>query len=279
MGELRAAAKRSSRVGLSTARSPRLQGALLRGDTTSLVSRSPSGDVHVQAGPGAQADPSPASVSRTALVRAGDHGHRPRHGLGVNNRSVVAPLREDGSGRGSSRRRACRSGPTARPRDYGAHIHSRGGAPWWPTLPGHPSATRSRRGGRAARSVLQDRELRLSPRAAHGSRRSSDSSRTGVLAALALPWFTALRARSGGGDWRRPVALVGDVAVAAHDPDALLPVILETALVATEADGGVVVWEGNEIASLGDTSTPRRVSLTSPWRRASRSRQVAPLPP
>src|SRR5438094_869278 len=81
----------------------------------------------------------------------------------------------------------------------------------------------------------------------------------GVLAALALPRFTALRARSGGGDWRRPVALVGDVAVAAHDPDALLPVILETALVATEADGGAVVWEGNEIASLGDTRTPRRV--------------------
>ena len=55
------------------------------------------------------------------------------------------------------------------------------------------------------------------------------------------------------------MALVGDVAVAAHDPDALLPVILETALAATDADGGAVVWEGNEIASLGDTSTPQRV--------------------
>jgi diguanylate cyclase (GGDEF)-like protein len=55
------------------------------------------------------------------------------------------------------------------------------------------------------------------------------------------------------------VALVGDVAVAAHDPAALLPVILETALVATDADGGAVVWEGNEIATLGDTSAPRRV--------------------
>ncbi|MGZ4413970.1 MAG: diguanylate cyclase [Gaiellaceae bacterium] len=76
-----------------------------------------------------------------------------------------------------------------------------------------------------------------------------------ILAALALPRLTALRGR-GDGDWRRPVALVGDVAVAAHDPDALLPVILETALVATEADGGAVVWEGKEIASLGDTSTP-----------------------
>jgi diguanylate cyclase (GGDEF)-like protein len=80
----------------------------------------------------------------------------------------------------------------------------------------------------------------------------------GVLAALAVPRITALRRRDAG-DWRRPVALVGDVAVAAHDPDALLPVILETALVATDADGGAVIWEGKEISSLGDTSTPRRV--------------------
>jgi diguanylate cyclase (GGDEF)-like protein len=81
----------------------------------------------------------------------------------------------------------------------------------------------------------------------------------GVLAALALPRFTGLRAPGSGGDWRRPVALVGNVAVAAHDPDALMPVILETALAATDADGGAVVWEGKQVASLGDTSTTRRV--------------------
>jgi diguanylate cyclase (GGDEF)-like protein len=80
-----------------------------------------------------------------------------------------------------------------------------------------------------------------------------------VLAVLAMPRLTALRAREDAGDWRRPVALVGDVAVAAHDPDALLPVILETALAATDADGGAVVWEGSEIASLGETGTPRHV--------------------
>jgi diguanylate cyclase (GGDEF)-like protein len=80
-----------------------------------------------------------------------------------------------------------------------------------------------------------------------------------ILAVLAMPRLTALRAREDAGDWRRPVALVGDVAVAAHDPDALLPVILETALAATDADGGAVVWEGNEIASLGDTSTQRHI--------------------
>jgi diguanylate cyclase (GGDEF)-like protein len=81
----------------------------------------------------------------------------------------------------------------------------------------------------------------------------------GILAALALPRLASFRTRSDAGDWRRPVALVGNVAVAAHDPDALLPVILETALVATDAEGGVVVWDGNEIASLGDTSAPRHV--------------------
>jgi diguanylate cyclase (GGDEF)-like protein len=80
----------------------------------------------------------------------------------------------------------------------------------------------------------------------------------GLLGILALPWLASFRKRGNGSDWRRPVALVGDVAVAAHDPYALLPVILETALVATDADGGAVVWKGNEVASLGDTSNPRR---------------------
>jgi diguanylate cyclase (GGDEF)-like protein len=75
-----------------------------------------------------------------------------------------------------------------------------------------------------------------------------------LLAALTLPQLAALRRRRDTDDWRRPVALVGDVAVAAHDPDALLPVILETALVATDADGGAIVWEGKEIVSLGDTN-------------------------
>ena len=41
-----------------------------------------------------------------------------------------------------------------------------------------------------------------------------------VLAALTVPRLTALRTRADAGDWRRPVALVGNVAVAAHDPDA-----------------------------------------------------------
>src|SRR6185312_11392246 len=72
MGELAAAASRTSHVGLVMARSPRLQEALLRGATTRRVSHSPNGDVHVQAGPSAHASSvPPTSVSRTALVRAG----------------------------------------------------------------------------------------------------------------------------------------------------------------------------------------------------------------
>jgi diguanylate cyclase (GGDEF)-like protein len=84
-----------------------------------------------------------------------------------------------------------------------------------------------------------------------------------LLAALTLPRLASLRGRADAGDWSRPVALVGDVAVAAHDPDALLPVILETALAATDADGGAIVWEGEEIASLGVTSRPERTLALS----------------
>lgn len=50
---------------------------------------------------------------------------------------------------------------------------------------------------------------------------------------------------------RSAVTLVGDVAVAAHDPHALLPVLLETAVVATDAVGGRVIWHGEELASIG----------------------------
>lgn len=51
---------------------------------------------------------------------------------------------------------------------------------------------------------------------------------------------------------RSPVALVGDIAVAAHDPHALLPVLLETAVVATDAAGGRVIWNGEELAAIGE---------------------------
>jgi diguanylate cyclase (GGDEF)-like protein len=260
MGELGAAANRASRVGLSMARSPRLQGALLRGATTRLVSRSPNGDVHVQAGPSSQASPvPPASISRTVLVRAGHHlvGHVtawvPLNDLLSRlsaNTGVEAVALVDGRVVGGPLQGSAIAVPSATP---GA---VRLGSERYRVLR-QPL-------GRGVGALLIVPYSKIESSVFHRQVPTIAAGALtllalGVLAVLAVPWLTALRARLNGGDWRRPVALVGDVAVAAHDPDALLPVILETALVATDADGGAVVWEGKEIASLGDTSTPRRV--------------------
>ena len=258
MGQLGAAASRTSQVGLAMARSPRLQRTLLRGHTTTSVSRSPDGDVHVQAGPGSQPSPvPPASVSRTTVVRAGLHviGHvttwmsitdllsRLSAKTGVEAVPVV-----DGHVVAGPLRGHRVSAPTATPRAMllGGNRYRVLGQP----LGSGVSAVLIVPYSKIESSVFH-REV---PTVVAGA---VTLLALGVLAALAVPWLTARRAREGG-DWRRPVALVGDVAVAAHDPEALLPVILETALVATDADGGAVVWEGKEIASLGDTSTPRR---------------------
>jgi diguanylate cyclase (GGDEF)-like protein len=70
-----------------------------------------------------------------------------------------------------------------------------------------------------------------------------------ALAAVILLLPRRLRARRE--PRRSAVTLVGDVAVAAHDPHALLPVLLETAVVATDAVGGRVIWHGEELASIG----------------------------
>jgi diguanylate cyclase (GGDEF)-like protein len=70
-----------------------------------------------------------------------------------------------------------------------------------------------------------------------------------ALAAAILLLPRRLRARRD--PQRSAVTLVGDVAVAAHDPHALLPVLLETAVVATDAFGGRVIWHGEELASIG----------------------------
>jgi diguanylate cyclase (GGDEF)-like protein len=78
-----------------------------------------------------------------------------------------------------------------------------------------------------------------------------------TLVALALAALLLLSGRAprgmfrAGRGHRSPVALVGDVAAAAHDPRALLPVLLETAVVATSAAGGHVVWDDEQIASIG----------------------------
>jgi diguanylate cyclase (GGDEF)-like protein len=70
-----------------------------------------------------------------------------------------------------------------------------------------------------------------------------------ALAALVLLLPRRIRARRE--PRRSAVTLVGDVAVAAHDPRALLPVLLETAVVATDAGGGRVVWHGDDLAAIG----------------------------
>jgi diguanylate cyclase (GGDEF)-like protein len=70
-----------------------------------------------------------------------------------------------------------------------------------------------------------------------------------ALAAAILLLPRRLRARRE--PRRSAVTLVGDVVVAAHDPHALLPVLLETAVVATDAVGGRVIWHGDELASIG----------------------------
>jgi diguanylate cyclase (GGDEF)-like protein len=77
----------------------------------------------------------------------------------------------------------------------------------------------------------------------------------GVLTIAALALAAMLLARrwrpSARGGHRSPAALVGDVFAAAHNPRALLPVILETAVAATNAPGGRVLWDGDEIAAIG----------------------------
>jgi diguanylate cyclase (GGDEF)-like protein len=51
---------------------------------------------------------------------------------------------------------------------------------------------------------------------------------------------------------RDAVALVGEALAATHDPEALLPVILQSAIEATGAAGARVVSDGREIARAGD---------------------------
>lgn len=105
-----------------------------------------------------------------------------------------------------------------------------------------------------------------------------------TVIALALAAALLLRRFSGAGvgaGRRSPVRLVGDVAAAAHDPSALLPVLLETAVVATNAHGGHVDWNGDRIATIGSPIPGRRelvLPLDDEARDASRSRIVLYAP-
>ena len=91
-----------------------------------------------------------------------------------------------------------------------------------------------------------------------------------ALAGLLLHQRGILRGRR---RHRSSVALVGDVAAAAHDPRALLPVLLETAVVALDAPGGRVDWDGEVIASIG-SETPGRPLALSLDEEAGNRRQI-----
>lgn len=257
--DLEGAANRTSRVGLSMARLPRLQRTLLRGATTTRVSRSPSGDVHLQAGPGSQPSPVPAtSVSRTAVVRAGHRviGH-------VTAWMSISDLLGRLSAKTGVDAVALVDGRIVGGPLQGYAVTAPAATPEAVRIGGTRYRVLRQPLGRGVSAVLVVPYSKIESSVVHRQLPTLAAGAVtllalGILAALAVPRITALR-RGDAGDWRRPVALVGDVAVAAHDPDALLPVILETALVATDADGGAVIWEGKEISSLGDTSTPGRV--------------------
>ena len=67
---------------------------------------------------------------------------------------------------------------------------------------------------------------------------------------------SAVRGLTGRRGQRSSLALFGQVVAAAHDPHALLPVILETTVAATGAEGGRLIWDGEIVAELGSDPWP-----------------------
>jgi len=257
--DLETTAERTSRVAVSLARSPKLQRRLLRGEKTRLVPPPPNRDEHVDAGPGSLAGPVPrASVSRTALVRA---GHRV---IGHVTAWVSLPdLLSRLTAKTGVEAVALVDGRVVAGRLRGSALTAPAGTPHAVGLGSRRYRVLRQPLGRGVAAALLVPYAKIESTVFHRELPTLAAGAVtlvalGLLVALTLPRLGSLRKRADAGDWRRPVALVGDVAVAAHDPDALLPVILETALVATDADGGAIVWEGDEIASLGVTSQPRR---------------------
>ncbi len=255
-----AAGVRTAHVASSLARSPKLERALQRGTKTKL---SPERGVHAVAGPGASSSSTPpGAVSTTAVVVAGQRplGHVtawvPLSALlpDVGRTGVEAAPIAAGRVTGGRLRGAVLSGPVRLA--YGASLGGSRYRVLRQPLGNGSGVVLFVPYARIEHTVFR-REL---PTAAAGA---ATVLALGLLAALVWPRLTLLRRRSAADDWRTPVSLVGDVAVAAHDPDALLPVILETALVATGARAGTVVWQGNEVASIG-TARGRRESLVLP---------------
>ena len=78
---------------------------------------------------------------------------------------------------------------------------------------------------------------------------------------------------------RSPVALVGEVVAASHDPRALLPVILETAVAAMDAPGGHIVWDGERIASIGSPAVAAGDRLVFSLDEEDLGRRIVLYPP
>ena len=77
-----------------------------------------------------------------------------------------------------------------------------------------------------------------------------------VLLLLLPGGRSALRGLAGRRGQRSSLALFGQVVAAAHDPHALLPVILETTVAATGAAGGLLIWDGKTVAEIGSDPRP-----------------------
>ncbi len=75
-----------------------------------------------------------------------------------------------------------------------------------------------------------------------------------LLALLAL--FVGLGRQRARPRERRSLVLVGEAFAAAHDERALLPVILDTSVTATGARGGLLIWNGEEVARRGSIRRP-----------------------
>ena len=257
---VRAAADDASRTATALARTRAVQVALAHGDTSALGAfDGRHGDVRVTFALGAAGRSAAAEIARTVVVTNG--------GVTVGRVTAAVPMetvlralsRETGFAAAAVRAGRVRSGALA-----GATMQGPTGA-----------AFDARLDGRRYRTLLQplgsgQSIALLAPYSAIEAtvlRRQLLTLAAGALTLLAIALVALLllpRARSlvrslrGANGRRSPLALVGDVAVAAHDPHALLPVILETAVVATEAAGGQVVWNGSEISSIGVHGNPER---------------------
>jgi diguanylate cyclase (GGDEF)-like protein len=75
------------------------------------------------------------------------------------------------------------------------------------------------------------------------------------------------------------LAVLGEVVAAAHDPRALLPVLLETAVAAVDAAGGFAVWDGERMAEAGfEPAAARPLSLELDPETAPGQRQIVLFP-